>query len=250
MTLKDIPVGERLRLTNGYPCILASASGGGKSTAFANLSLEDKKRTFIINMDDKMVSENDEDFYKVIHPRNKSDKLSYLIEDDEAILKIQRHIMQQAKNDKVDRIVIDTSTEMLKFLQLWASEHYSGYETWGQYNDGITHLFNTFKEAVNTYGKFVYILAHYPPKVKGTSQPKRFLTSKGKEHTNVLEEKTVTVVESVLEDRAFWFYADSWEESDTTKTKVNNGSFKFKRHSIDDLEVVLTGQKKAPEVEV
>ena len=243
MILKNISVGERKKLTNGYPVLLGSSSGSGKSTAVANLSLEEKARTVILNFDNKAISDDDSEFLAVRHPHDKTDKSAYLLDDDEVVEKITNQILKAASSDKVDRIIIDTSTELLKFLELWSNEHFSGFDAWKEYNNAITAIFNACKEAVITYGKFVYVFGHYPPAEKGTVTKKRFLTTKGNEHKNVLEEKFTTVVEAILEDRQFKFYADSFEEFDTTKTKLKQGFFKFPRESLDDLEQVLTGTK-------
>ena len=72
---------------------------------------------------------------------------------------------------------------------------------------------------------------------------KRYVTTKGKEHTNVVEESFSTVVETIMEDRQFKFVADVFDESNTTKTKLVEGHFKFIRTSIDDLEQLLTKSK-------
>ena len=46
-----------------------------------------------------------------------------------------------------------------------------------------------------------------------------------------------------MEDRQFKFVADVFDESNTTKTKLIEGHFKFVRISIDDLEQLLTKSK-------
>ena len=250
MVLKDIPISDRKKLTSGYPVMIGSTSGSGKSTSIANLTDEEKARTVVLNFDNKPISNDDSEFLAIRHPNDKSDKKSYSIEDDEVVEKIVKDIILMASNDKTDRIIVDTSTEMLKFLEFWSREHYSGFDSWGKYNDAITAIFNACKEAVIAYGKFIYIFGHYPPLEKGGIGKKRFLTTKGNEHKNVLEEKVSTVVEAILEDRQFKFYADSFEEYDTTKTKVPEGHFKFKRDSLHDLELVLTSTKKVVDGEL
>lgn len=46
-----------------------------------------------------------------------------------------------------------------------------------------------------------------------------------------------------MEDRKFKYSADVFDETNTTKTKLVEGSFKFVRTSVDDLEQVLTKSK-------
>jgi hypothetical protein len=73
---------------------------------------------------------------------------------------------------------------------------------------------------------------------------KRYVTTKGKEHTNIIEESFSTVVETVMEGRQFYFEADVFDQSNTTKTKMVDGFFKIPRKSIDDLEQVLNKKKQ------
>jgi hypothetical protein len=231
LILKDKDLAERKKLTSGFPAILCSAPGYGKSTAFANLSLEEKQRTTIFNFDNKQISDDDNEFLYVFH--------SFKVEDFEAVDNIAKNIMKAGASEKCDRIILDTVTLMTKFINRWASHHYSGFDVWNAYNNSITKILEALKETVITNGKFGYATGHYPPKEGGEQQAKRYLTTKGKEHTNVLEESFLTVVESLIEDRKVWLYADSFEPKDTTKTKYKDGHFKFIRHSIDDLERLL-----------
>lgn len=46
-----------------------------------------------------------------------------------------------------------------------------------------------------------------------------------------------------MEDRQFYFEADVFDSSNTTKTKMVDGFFKIPRKSIDDLEQVLNKRK-------
>ena len=72
---------------------------------------------------------------------------------------------------------------------------------------------------------------------------KRYVTTKGKEHTNIIEESFSTVVETVMEERQFFFEADVFDQSNTTKTKLVEGHFKIPRVSVDDLEQVINKKK-------
>jgi len=92
------------------------------------------------------------------------------------------------------------------------------------------------------------VTAHYPPR-NGNNTAKRYVTTKGKEHTNIIEESFSTVVEAYMKDRSFWFEADVFDEKNTTKTKLVEGSFRIKRRSLNDLEEVLTGQVPVPVIE-
>ena len=53
MTLENIALADRKKLTSHYPVLLASETGSGKSMAFANKTDEEKARTVIFNFDNK-----------------------------------------------------------------------------------------------------------------------------------------------------------------------------------------------------
>ena len=235
MILKDIPLAERKKLTSHYPVLLASETGSGKTFAFSQLSPEEKARTYILNFDGKAISDDDSEFLKVFH--------NFDVEDIEMVDKIEKQIITVLADDRVDRLLLDTFTLMTKLFNRWAAKHFNGFDVWNAYNNAITQILEAVKTATLTYGKFVYVTAHYPPRLGMAPNTKRYVTTKGKEHTNIIEESFSTVVETIMEDRHFKYSADVFDDSNTTKTKLVEGSFKFIRTSIDDLEQVLTKSK-------
>jgi hypothetical protein len=235
MLLENLDLTARKKLTSQYPVLFASETGSGKSYAFAQLEPAEKKRTVIFNFDNKAISDDDSEFLFVYH--------SFDIKDLEMVDKIEANIYKTFASDKVDRILLDTFTLMTKLFNRWAAEHYSGFDVWNAYNNSITRIIECVKSCTLTYGKFSYVTAHYPPRLGHTPGTKRYVTTKGKEHTNVVEESFSTVVETIMEDRKFKYCADVFSENDTTKTKLVEGHFKFVRKSVDDLEQVLTKSK-------
>ena len=235
MTLEGLSLADRKKLTSHYPLLLASETGSGKSMAFAQLPDAEKPRTVIFNFDNKAISEDDSQFGKIYH--------DFDVEDIEMVDKICQNIYTVFAYDKCDRIFFDTFTLMTKLFNRWAAEHFSGFDVWNAYNNSITQVLETIKSCTLTYGKFAYVSAHYPPKVGMAPNTKRYVTTKGKEHTNIIEESFSTVVETVMEDRKFYFEADVFDVSNTTKTKMVEGFFKIQRVSVDDLEQVLTKRK-------
>ena len=236
MILEGIALADRKRLTSHYPVLLASETGSGKSFAFAQLTPEEKKRTYILNFDGKAISDDDSEFLKVFH--------EFDIEDVEMVDKIEKQIITVLSDDRVDRLLVDTFTLMTKLFNRWAANHFSGFDIWIAYNNAITQVLECIKSATLTYGKFTYVTAHYPPRLGMAPNTKRYVTTKGKEHTNIIEESFSTVVETVMEDRKFKYVADVFDETNTTKTKLVEGHFKFVRTSVDDLERVLTKTAK------
>ncbi len=235
MTLEGLSLADRKKLTGHYPLLLASETGSGKSMAFAQLPDAEKPRTVIFNFDNKAISEDDSQFGKIYH--------DFDVEDIEMVDKICQNIYTVFAYDKCDRIFFDTFTLMTKLFNRWAAKHFSGFDVWNAYNNSITQVLETIKSCTLTYGKFAYVSAHYPPKVGMAPNSKRYVTTKGKEHTNIIEESFSTVVETVMEDRKFYFEADVFDVSNTTKTKMVEGHFKIPRISVDDLEQVLTKRK-------
>lgn len=242
MLLKGIDLTSRKKLTSHYPVLLASETGSGKSYAFAMLSPEEKARTVIFNFDNKAISDDDSEFLHIYH--------SFDVEDLEMIDKIEKNIIKAFASDKTDRVLLDTFTLMTKLINRWAAEHYSGFDVWNAYNNSITRIIEAIKTSTLTYGKFSYVTAHYPPRIGMAPSTKRYVTTKGKEHTNIIEESFSTVVETVMEDREFKFVCDVFDESNTTKTKLPEGHFKFVRKSIDDLEQILTKSKSVKDEQV
>ena len=235
MTLEGLSLADRKKLTSHYPLLLASETGSGKSMAFAQLPDAEKPRTVIFNFDNKAISEDDSQFGKIYH--------DFDVEDIEMVDKICQNIYTVFAYDKCDRIFFDTFTLMTKLFNRWAAKHFSGFDVWNAYNNSITQVLETIKSCTLTYGKFAYVSAHYPPKVGMAPNSKRYVTTKGKEHTNIIEESFSTVVETVMEDRKFYFEADVFDVTNTTKTKMVEGHFKIPRISVDDLEQVLTKRK-------
>ena len=235
MTLEGLSLADRKKLTSHYPLLLASETGSGKSMAFAQLPDAEKPRTVIFNFDNKAISEDDSQFGKIYH--------DFDVEDIEMVDNICQNIYTVFAYDKCDRIFFDTFTLMTKLFNRWAAKHFSGFDVWNAYNNSITQVLETIKSCTLTYGKFAYVSAHYPPKVGMAPNSKRYVTTKGKEHTNIIEESFSTVVETVMEDRKFYFKADVFDVSNTTKTKMVEGFFKIPRISVDDLEQVLTKRK-------
>ena len=179
MTLENIALADRKKLTSHFPVLLASETGSGKSMAFANLSDEEKARTVIFNFDNKSLSEDDSQFAKIYH--------SFNAEDIEMVDNICKDLITVFAYDKCDRIFVDTFTLMTKLFNRWAAEHFSGFDVWNAYNNSITKVLETIKTCTLTYGKFAYVSAHYPPRAGHLPGTKRYVTTKGKEHTNIIE---------------------------------------------------------------
>lgn len=239
MNLSGLTLTERKKYTSHYPVLLASETGSGKSYAFSQLSDDERKRTVIFNFDNKAICEGEDDdavFAKVYRDFN--------ADDYDMVDNICKDIIAVASYDACDRIFLDTFTLMTKLINRWAAAQFKGFDVWNGYNNAITKILETLKSCTLTYGKFTYVSAHYPPKLGHPTNEKRYVTTKGREHTNIIEESFSTVVETVLEDRQFYFEADVFDPTNTTKTKLPEGHLKIPRVSVDDLERVLAKKAK------
>ena len=278
MLLKDKSLTERLRLTSSYPILYTGLGNSGKTEAFVRLNAEEKKRTFILNFDSKPVGLDPTEFLKITNKAisreetenmlvraeeqgadelvkhlNSILKNNYFIDDDEAIDKICTDIMNAAMSPKVDRISIDTLTELVNFCYSWGAEHYSGYEVHKAYGEALMRILNTCKDAVSYNGKFVYILAH-----NGSIDPKeardfikKIIAVKGNIMRNGVETMVSTVIEAYIDDSldtdidsSFRIRASTRNNMDTTRHKLPGvEELNFIRNSVDDIEQVLSMSK-------
>ena len=278
MILKDKSIVERLKLTSSYPILFTGVASTGKTEAFVNLPKEEKKRTVILNFDAKPIGLNPSEFFKIISKGTSKEeteimiekaksagakglvehltnilKTSYFIDDEDVIEKICDDIMKASMSPKVDRISIDTLTELINFCYAWAAEHFSGFEVHKAYGEALMKVLNTCKEAVTYNGKFVYIIAH-----NGSIDPKeakdfikKIIPVKGNIMKNGVETMVSTVIEAYVDnnldtpiDEAFKVRANTRDTMDTTRHKLPNvQEINFIRHSVNDIEQVLSGSK-------
>ena len=239
MTLENITLTDRKKLTSHFPVLLVGESGGGKTYAFSTLPKEEAKRTVVFNFDNKSIceGEDDEDFFGKVYKNYNHESIDMV--DD-----LCRDIISVISYDKCDRILFDTATELEALLNRWAIFHFTNFP-YGEKNNALYKILTSIKSSTFTYGKFVYITAHYPPKIGSGATVKRYVTIKGNEYKNTLEKDFNTIVESYIsqEHRQIFFRADVFDQTDTTKTKLPEGHFNFPRKSIDDLEHILTKRK-------
>ena len=270
MNLENIKLVDRKRLTSHYPVLLIGADSSGKSFALENMSIEDKKRTIVLNFDTKPVGEPD-DFAAVFSVSSSMDRLteqlnqlpaeaedhrkhlkqilatSYFVDDIEAVDKIVKHIFQATFSDKIDRIVIDTFTALVDFCESWANTCFSGRDVWANYGFGVQKIQQALKEATWTGAKFTYVFAHHdriPANVYEIT-PKQAIAVKGGIMKNNVETSYNTIIFSFLnEEGSRMFLCDANNPIDSSRTKLLESKFKFKRTSLDDIEQLLNKRKK------
>jgi len=269
MNLDNLPLVEKAKLTSHYPVLLIGSDSAGKSFALENMSTEDKKRTIVLNFDTKPIGEPG-DFAAVFAISSSMDKIteqmnllpkeateyrehfqrilatSYFLDDVDAIDKIVAHILKATFSSKIDRIVIDTFTAMVDFCEAWASTNFSGRDQWAKYGFGVQKIQQALKEATIFGSKFTYVLAHHDrvPAHAYETTSKQAIAVKGGIMKNNVETAYNTIIFAFLnEEGDRMFLCDANNPIDSSRTKLVESKFKFKRDSLDDIEQLLNKRK-------
>jgi len=252
MTLKNLTLQERKKLTKSHPVLISAFPKSGKSSAVEFLPDEDKARTVIYDLEGKGLPDDDESKYRSIiklKDRMKPD-LAYLYVDEgnvkyRDIDQIMVHMRKAIGHEDVDRIIIDSFSTLVDEFEKYYVKVSNGYATWIEYNSELYNWFRMLKEETYTHGKFVYVLGHYTPakptvdakgKVTVDTESERFTKVKGKDHFRMVESHFNTVL--TLED--FKFIADNKNEFDSTRVRRSINPIQTKENSLAELEEALS----------
>ncbi len=241
MTLENVSLEDRKKLTRSYPTVIAGYPGCGKSAAVEMLSAEDKLRTIIFDLEGKGQPEDLEtDYYRVVKLKPIDSTKSYKDEGNvkyktiEEVLPYFRSVMA---SDKIDRVVFDTFTAYVAEAERYYVTVSNGFTVWNSYNQILHDLFRTLKEETYVHGKFVYVLGHYKPsKDKKDPDAEKFMVVKGNAHFRLCESHFNTV----LTIDEFKFIADNTDSLDSTRIKRSLSPFETKENSLAELEELLT----------
>jgi len=172
-------------------------------------------------------------------------KTSYAIDDIESIDKLTTAILECTFNPDVDRVVADTVTAMSEFCEAWANTHYAGREVWNAYGVAHQKVMQALKE-VNTFGcKYVYMFAHHdhiPPALYETTLKEAVKVKGGIMSGNLERHFTTVVFAYVNSDGDRIFECSNENLLDTSRTKLTDSKFSFKRISLNDLELLFAGK--------
>ena len=252
MTLENVELNERKKLTRSYPVLVSSFPKAGKSSAVEFLSDDDKARTIIYDVEGKGLPDDDESLYRSIIKLKDSTKaeLAYLYKDSGNIKYrdltfMMSHIRKAIAHKDVDRIIIDSFTALVDEY----AKHYvsvsNGYTVWTLYNTELYDWFRMLKEETYTHGKFVYVLGHYTPakpvkdkngKMVADTESEKFTKVKGTDHFRMVESHFNTVV--TVEE--FKFIANNTNEFDSTRVRRSLNPIETKENSMEELEIALT----------
>jgi len=245
MTLKDLDVLERRKLTRSYPVLISSMPGQGKSSTVEFLPAEDKKRTIVFDTENKGFPEDDPSDYRTVYRLKPTDvdakspsykdvgNIKYLTAED-TLKRIQLAIA----HPDVDRIIIDSFTALVTELERRYMKVHNGFNVWNTYNDMLHDFFAIIKEETYTHGKFTYVLGHYTPqKNKKDPEAEYFTKVSGNAYFRLVESQFNTVI--TIED--FKFKADNTDIYNSTRIKRSLNPYESNENSLQELEHALTG---------
>jgi hypothetical protein len=247
MTLKDIPLEERIKLTKTYPIAILGRTGSGKSASYQSLSDEDKKRTVVFNLENKTFMDSDESEY---HTVIKFLPLDATPNDERykdngnvvyrTIDKINASLKAAIAKDDIDRVIIDSFSAYVDTAEREFKLTQKGFTIWTEYDRYIYDILQTIKNSTYVYGKFVYVIGHYTPdkdKSKDFESEKFMKVSGTKWHKLVEKEFNCCV-----EVRDHIFYADNKTDDDTTKVPRRFNPLNTSSNDISELEELLTSK--------
>jgi hypothetical protein len=241
MTLENLTLQERKKLTKSYPVIIAASPGAGKSAAVEMLPDEEKLRTIIFDLENKGQPEDSEDKYYKIIKLVSIDTSPRPVDEGNVIYKTVEEIVpyfrKAVASEKIDRIIIDTFTAYVAELERHYVTVSNGFTVWNSYNQQLHDFFRTIKEETYAHGKLVYVLGHYKPsRDKKDSDAEKFMVVKGNAHFRLVESHFNTVV--TIEQ--FKFMADNTAEYDSTRIKRSLSPYESKENSLAELEEALS----------
>jgi hypothetical protein len=172
MTLKDLDLTERRKLTRMSPTLISSFPGTGKSYAVEMLTEEEKQRTVVVDVEGKGLPNDFDDQYRTVvrmkplgdipkeraHLYNDYDNVKY-----KTLSELALYLRKALAHKDVDRIVMDSFTALVDQLELHYVTTSKGFTIWNSYNHEITEWFALLKEEVRFNGKYLYVLGHYRP---------------------------------------------------------------------------------------
>lgn len=245
MTLENIALVERKKLTRSYPVLIASRPNSGKSASVEFLSDEDKKRTIIFDVEGKGLPEDTPDIYRSVYKLKPKDidpkSKGYKDEGNVKYLSITELIARMVAaigHKDVDRIIIDSFTSFVNALEAHLVTVHNGFTIWSKYSIALNEFFAMIKEETYTHGKFVYIMAHYrPAKDKKDTESENFAQVKGTAHYRMVESN----FNSVISIDNFQFIADNSDEFTSTRIKRSLNPLQTDDNNMDVLEHILTG---------
>lgn len=241
---KTLTAEQRVAIDSHFPVCLVSTPGGGKTTSLINMPEEDKKRTLILNADGKglgnaslfkkVILLNKDSIAKHIEAPN-TETIGY--NDSEGFDKLMKHLTGARDGALIDRVVVDSFTTFTDWIELLANVKTANnkFESFKVHNELISEFINIMK-SYSLAKKLFYVIAHYM--FGGDSL---FIRVNGNKHKGNIESYFTSVIMAKKAEvsRKFFFVADTFSSTDSTRTAVKGGKLSIARYSLIDLEDFL-----------
>lgn len=253
MTLKDLDIGQRRKLTRMYPILVSSFPNMGKSFCVEELAEEDKLRTIYVDIEGKGLPNDFEDQYRTVVRIKPSGIIPQeqmkLYEDYDnvkykTLAELKLYIRAALAHPEVDRMVIDSFSALVEKLEVDFVTTHNGYTVWNVYNKELSDWFALFKEETKFNGKFLYILGHYRPskaakgkdgKITTDEEAEKYTLVKGNVHFRMVEANFNTVL--TVEDHKL--KADNDDTYDSTRVSVLLNPLETNKNSFAELEELI-----------
>jgi len=244
MNLKNMTLEERCIATKDYPVVITGYPKAGKSAAVEMLSEEDKKRTVIIDAENKGLPEDDDsEYFRIVRLKYVDSSTKYKDYGNvkyKTVDEIIPYIRAVMKSDDVDRVVLDSFTAYVAELERLYVTTSNGFTVWNNYNQQLHDFFRTIKEECRAHGKFLYVLGHYrPARDKKDPEAESFMVVKGNAHYRLVEANFNTVV--ALNN--FRFVADNADETNSTRIRRSLSPYESSENSLAELEETLAASR-------
>ncbi len=253
MTLKDLSLQDRRKLTRMSPTLVSSFPNTGKSFCVEQLDDEDKKRTIIIDLESKGQPNSFDDEYRTIIRIKPSGLIpperSHLYVDYEnvkykTLAELMTYLRAALAHKDVDRVIIDSFSSLVEQLEVQYVTTSNGYTVWNNYNKELSDWFALLKEETRFNAKYVYVLGHYRPskaskgkdgKVTTDTEAEKFTLVKGNVHFRMVEANFNCVL-SIEEHKLF---ADNDNEYDSTRIHKSLSPYESDLNSFKSFEADL-----------
>ena len=250
MTLENLDISTRRKLTRMSPVLVSSFPNTGKSFCVEQLSDEDKKRTIIVDLENKGLPNSFDDEYRtiirimpsgVVPPEKAHLYVDYDNVKFKTLDKLMPYIRAALAHKDVDRMVIDSFSSLVEKLEVLYVTVSKGFTVWNAYNAELSEWFALLKEETRFNAKFVYILGHYRPskaaksadgKVTTDTEAEKYTLVKGTVHFRMVEANFNCVLS--LEDHKL--FADNDDAYNSTRIHKDLNPYESELNSFKELE--------------
>ena len=245
MTLENLSLGERRKITRAWPVLISSFPNAGKSYSLEQLPEEELARTIYINTENKVLPNLFGDELRTIIMLKPEGLIppekSHLYKDYDnvkfkTLSELQLYIRKALAHKDVDRIVLDSFTALVDALESHYVSIHNGFTVWAAYNNAIHEWLALIKEETMMQAKFFYVLGHYvPSKDPKDTDSEKFTKVSGNKWHRLIEASFNNVL--TIDDHKF--VADNDNLYDSTRIHASLSPYESKHNSMAELEEAL-----------